>query len=326
MQDNRPAESETTQRFQILSLDGGGIRGLYPAAVLAGLERLLGKPIVDYFDLIAGTSTGGLIALGLGAGMTPSEIVQFYVDDGPRIFRNPARLRTALHLVRRKYSEAPRQKAFQKVFAGRTMHDSAKRLLIPAYDLDKGRVHIFKTRHHTRLVNDWTVPMWEVAMATTAAPTYFPMYRLADARIRLADGGVWANNPVALAVAEARSMLDVPLDHVRVLSLGTTSTVANNPARLNSGGGLQWLRGNTLVDVLLRGQSSGATGLAQHLVGHANLLRHDIDVPDEFCHLDRTDAERLLSLAAGDSRDLSRQFSDLLGDHTAAAFTPVPPP
>lgn len=314
------------RRFQILSLDGGGIRGLYPAAVLAGLEALLAKPIVEYFDLIAGTSTGGLIALSLGAGIPPRQIVQFYVDDGPRIFRNHGGIRTALHLVARKYSDIPRKKAFQQVFAGRTMNDSTKRLLIPAYDLDKGRVHLFKTRHHERLVNDWRIPMWEVAMATTAAPTYFPMYRLSENGIRLADGGVWANNPVALAVAEARSMLGVSLEDVRVLSLGTTSTVANNPSRLDGGGCLQWLRGNSLVDVLLRGQSSGATGLAQHLVGHANLLRHDIDVPEEFCRLDKTDSQRLLSLAAGDSRDLSREFSAHFGDHTAAAFTPAPPP
>ena len=213
--------------------------------------------------------------------------MQFYVDDGREIFRNPGGILTALHLVRRKYSDTPAQGGVPTRLRRPRDARQHQAALIPAYDLDKGRVHIFKTRHHERLVNDWKIPMWEVAMATTAAPTYFPMYRLSEDGIRLADGGVWANNPVALAVAEAHSMLGVPLDDVRVLSLGTTSTVANNPSRLDGGGGLQWLRGNSLVDVLLRGQSSGATGLAQHLVGHANLLRHDINVPDEFCKLDQ---------------------------------------
>jgi len=75
-----------TDRFQILSLDGGGIKGLFSAAVLAHLEEDLGCKIVDHFDLIVGTSTGGIIALGLGYGLSPQEIVEFYVEQGPQIF------------------------------------------------------------------------------------------------------------------------------------------------------------------------------------------------------------------------------------------------
>ena len=320
------SDEPAMERFQVLSLDGGGIRGLYAAAVLAELEDFLGRPATSYFDLIAGTSTGGIIALALGAGLSPREIVEFYVIESPRLFRNTLGSRTALHLVRRKYSDRPRRDSFKHVLGDRTMQDSAKRLLIPSYDLDKGRVHIFKTRHNDRLVTDWKVPMWEVAMATTAAPTYFPVYSLRNEQTRLADGGVWANNPVALAVAEAHSMLHVPLSGVRVLSLGTTATVADHPRRLNRGGVLQWLRGNSLVEVLLRGQSRGATGLAEHLVGRDNVVRADTLVPPQFCHLDRADTRFLLGLASGDARDLTRRFDEVLGDHSAPAFTPLPPP
>ena len=127
-------------------------------------------------------------------------------------------------------------------------------------------------------------------MATTAAPTY--LAALIACEMSTSDSPMVAFGRTILsrpAVAEARSMLKVPLDAVGVLSLGTTGTVADNPARLNKGGVFQWLRGNSLVDVLLRGQSSGATGLAQHLVGHANLIRADTMVPPQFCHLDRAD-------------------------------------
>ena len=83
----------TYERFQILSLDGGGIKGLFSAAVLAKLEEDLNTNITDHFDLIVGTSTGGIIALGLGLGMKPQEIVQFYVESGPQIFRDRYLLR-----------------------------------------------------------------------------------------------------------------------------------------------------------------------------------------------------------------------------------------
>lgn len=83
-----------TERFQILSLDGGGIKGLFSASVLAKLEDDLGVSIVDHFDLIVGTSTGGLIALGLGMGMRPHELVRFYVESGPKIFQHSFGLRS----------------------------------------------------------------------------------------------------------------------------------------------------------------------------------------------------------------------------------------
>lgn len=79
--------TKASQRFQILSLDGGGIKGLFSAAVLAKIEEDLGVTVADHFDLITGTSTGGIIALGLGIGLHPREIVHFYVSQGPAIFR-----------------------------------------------------------------------------------------------------------------------------------------------------------------------------------------------------------------------------------------------
>lgn len=310
------------RRFQILSLDGGGVKGLYAAALLARLEEDLGCRVEEHFDLITGTSTGGLIGLGLGHGLTPAELVDFYVREGPRIFRWPA-VRQLRHAIRTKYRSGHLGRALRQVFGESRLIDSTKRLVIPAYNLDTGQVHVFKTRHHDRLNRDWRVPMWEVAMATTAAPTYLPAHVLTDDRCRLIDGGVWANNPVALGIAEATSMLDASLDSIRVFSLGTTSTRARHKSRLNRGGVAQWLRGNSLVDVLLRGQSDGATGLAQHLVGGGDLVRVDTPAPEAFFRLDRADTRSLIALAASTSRDVSPRFASIFGDHRAPPFLQI---
>ncbi|MDG4778937.1 patatin-like phospholipase family protein [Micromonospora sp. WMMD961] len=129
----------TTQRFQILSLDGGGLRGMFSAAVLARLEEDLGIRVTDHFDLIAGTSTGGIIALGLGLGMTPREILEFYTDLGPRVFRDRSRLRGLRHLVRAKYAAGPLRAALTEVLGERTFGESTKRLVITSYNVGRRR-------------------------------------------------------------------------------------------------------------------------------------------------------------------------------------------
>lgn len=122
------------KRFQILALDGGGLRGIFSAAVLAGLEEDLGISIVDHFDLITGTSTGGIIALGLGLGLSPRQMVEFYVEAGPTVFRNRMGLRTARQFLRAKYAAGPLRSALTDVFGSRTFGESTKRLVIPSYN------------------------------------------------------------------------------------------------------------------------------------------------------------------------------------------------
>src|SRR5579862_5792652 len=165
---------ETEKRFQILSLDRGGIKGLFSAAVLAKWEEDLGCSIADSFDLIVGTSTGGIIALGLGLGLRPREIVRFYLDQGNRIFPNgwTTPYRTARQFIRSKFSPTPLRGALQDCFGEKLLGHSTKRLAIPSYDLGQGDVRIFKTAHHNRLRRDFKLPAWKVALATSAAPTY----------------------------------------------------------------------------------------------------------------------------------------------------------
>jgi patatin-like phospholipase/acyl hydrolase len=229
-------------RFQVLALDGGGAKALFSACVLARLEANLGVSVVETFDLIAGTSAGGVIALGLGAGMRPAEIVERYGDLTERVF--PHSRQAWWRLVPRAWSPAYSgdvlREVLSEVFGSRLFGESTKRLIIPSWDVQQGKVHIFKTPHHPRLRRDGRISMVDVAMATTAAPTYFPAANV-DGQ-RLIDGGVWAHNPSVVAIGEAVSMLGIPLEAIRVLNVGTVDQTISHPDRRGLDGWASWAR------------------------------------------------------------------------------------
>lgn len=311
------------ERFQVLSIDGGGVKGIFAAAVLAGLEEDLGCSIVEHFDLIVGTSTGGIIALGLGAGLSPRELLEFYVSEKDEIFNNLLFWRALRHPFRAKYRPARLEAALKEVFGERLLGESRVPLVVPSYNHGDNAVYLFKTPHHPRLRRDHRVPMWAVAMATAAAPTFFPAVRLPDTRVRLIDGGVWANNPSVVGVVEAHSMFGAPLNHVGVLSVGTTESNAMRPSRLDNAGWIRWLRGPGLIEILMRAQSVGAVGLVEHLVGRNNAHRLDAPAPADLAALDRCDADDLIGKAAHHSRLFSPTFAQSFQPHRPAAFAPL---
>jgi|SRR5579864_5389136 len=198
------------KRFKILSIDGGGIKGVFPAAFLAALEEDLQIRTGEYFDLVAGTSTGGIIALGLGLGLSADAIVQFYIRKGPLIFPSSKGFFKFSWLASpSKYKSDILQAALAEVFDKRLLGDSSCRLFIPSFDANTGLIHIYKTAHHERLRRDYRCTAVEVGMATSAAPIYFPSYR-SDHDITLIDGGIWANNPSGLAVVRGHKHAQCP--------------------------------------------------------------------------------------------------------------------
>lgn len=307
--------------FQILALDGGGAKALFTAHVLARLEQDLGVRIQDSFDLIAGTSAGGIVALGLGAGLTPREIVGHYEELVETVFpvarrrpwRRPRQLAAPIYVA-----DALRT-ALTKVLGGRLLGDSTKRLVIPAWDVQRGAVHVFKTPHHTRLVRDWRIPMVDVAMATSAAPVYFPAARV-DGH-RLVDGGVWANNPSVVAIAEAVSMLNVPLGCIKVLNVGTIDELTNHPKRCDRGGLLHWAK--PIAPLILNAGSRGAQGTAEHLIGKSSYCRFDALVAGGLYALDSADRRDVAGLAASVSRELSPVYSARFANHLAGQYAPL---
>lgn len=308
-------------RFQILSLDGGGLRGMFTAAVLAFLEEDHGVRVVDHFDLVAGTSTGGIVALGLGLGMSPRQILEFYTEHGHGIFRNRSKLRGARHWIRSKYSARPLRGALTEVFGDRLFGESTKRLVIPSYNLGASDVHLFRTPHLSHLRRDWRERAVDVALSTAAAPTYFPTMPLRGAR--LIDGGVVANNPMMVALTEAVGPLGINISNVKAFSVGTTTDVPQHPRLLDHGGRLMWAP--AAVDVLMRAQSAGATNQARHFLGDTNFLRLNPTVPTGALNLDRVDADSLIGLAGHVSRLQSPKFKDLFTDHFAPQYIPCHP-
>lgn len=180
---------------RILAIDGGGIKGVFPASFLAALEETLRLDnLGSYFDLIVGTSTGGIIALALGMGISGKGVLSFYEEHGPAIFSGSRRLRGYSSWFRPKYDPSPLRTALKTVFGEKRLGDSTRRLVIPSLDIAKGEVHIWKTAHHPRFQTDYRASMVDVALATAAAPTYFPTHRLASG-IPLVDGGDMGKQP-----------------------------------------------------------------------------------------------------------------------------------
>jgi patatin-like phospholipase/acyl hydrolase len=309
------------ERFQILALDGGGAKALFSAHVLARLEADLDVEIAGSFDLITGTSAGGILALGLGAGLRPAEIVDHYERLVANVFPRSRRRwwRRPGQLTHPRYDASAVRTALEAVLGRRLLGQSAKRLVIPSWDVHKGGVHIFKTPHHDRLRRDWKIPMVDVAMATAAAPVYFPAAHV-DGH-RLIDGGVWANNPSVVGITEAVSMLGIPLAAIGVLNIGTTDQVSHHPKKLDTGGLLTWAR--HAVPLVLTAGSRGGQGIAEHLVGKHNYSRFDATVPSGLYTLDDADPGDLAGHAASASRDLSPVFTARFAPHHASRYEPM---
>lgn len=271
--------------FRILAIDGGGIKGVFSASFLATVEDTINDNVGNYFDLIVGTSTGGIIALGIGLGFSAKELLQLYEELGPLVFKGNPFIRFLRQFGFSKYDQAPLKETLTKKFGDHKLGESRNRLVIPSFNLETGEVHVYKTAHHSRLMRDYKEKAIDVALATAAAPTYFPTQRSASG-IPLIDGGVWANNPVGFAVVEAIGTLDWPRESLQVLSIGCTATAVDvSSARLVPRGMLYW--STKIVEVFMAGQSSASIGIAQLLAGHENLVRINPVVPKNRFGLDK---------------------------------------
>jgi len=217
---------------KILSIDGGGIRGIIPAVVLAEIERRTKRPIASLFHLIAGTSTGGILTLGLTVPRTPTEplyaasqMTEMYEREGARIFSCQISRRAAAwgNLRRPKYSATGIEQVLFQYFGASRLRDAATDVLITAYEIERSFPFFFRSAI-ARERPDYDFPAREVARATSAAPTYFEPMKLPSgtctSHYTLIDGGVFANNPAACALVEGRTTHSGAGDFL-VVSLGT---------------------------------------------------------------------------------------------------------
>ena len=293
-------------RFRILALDGGGIKGAFSAAALATLEETTGQRCIDHFDLISGTSTGGIIAIGLGLGLSAREIANFYQTQGPVIFPNTSLVQKTMASLKQvfwgpKLSGDVLREELIKVFEQRKFGESKSRLLIPTYDAIGGRIFLMKTAHHPRFIHDIEAPAVDVALATSAAPTYFKAAAFSQhEHASYVDGGVWANCPAMAALVEAVSFCEANLEDIDILSIGTTTTpfsIANHA----EAGAAEWNMG--LVNVMFEGQVEASVKQAG-LLTKGRLHRIDATVSSGEFTLDdasQIKIERLMNLGRSEA-------------------------
>jgi uncharacterized protein len=318
-------------RRRILCIDGGGILGTFPASFLACLEQHLDQPIGSYFDLIAGTSTGGIIAIGLAMGLRASDLLDLYEKRGPEIFgdgHGPAadylyrKLRAFRWSYRSKHDPGSLRTVLTDVLGDKRIGNARTRLLIPAWNPVARSVYIYKTAHHRRLRNDFKSFAVDAALATAAAPTYFSQHVTQHA-VGLVDGGIWANNPVALAVVEAITLLGWPRDCLHVLSLGCLEETYTIPKWAGIG-----TIGTKLVKLFMDGQSHGAMGIAKLLTGHEyeRTAIHRINhvVPSNTYMMDDSRViQDLKGLGHSFARDRQPVLDPVFFNKPAEAFEPV---
>lgn len=316
--------------YKILSIDGGGIKGIIPASCLARIEETNGgKIIVEHFDLIAGTSTGGILALGLGLGFTAREILALYMDNGDKIFKNP--IWTKIPLLKNrgvfstKYDTKPLQKLLKEKFQGMLLGQSKTRLIIPAFDIVRNDICVFKTAHHERFEFDYKIPAEDIALATSAAPVYFKPHKMLNGK-SLVDGGILANNPTLLSVIEGIGVLNWPAEEISILSLGCSDEMPKyGELSQKTPGAISW--GLGLVELFFNGQSASSLGGAKLLLGdrtEERILRISPKISHGVLGLDTvTKREEMAGLGYEEARQNLEKIKIRFFDSPVAKFEPV---
>lgn len=282
--------------FKILTIDGGGIRGVFPAAYLAEIEKrfLGGAAITDYFDMLAGTSTGGIIALALAKGMTAQEALNIYLDKGDRIFPVLKGTDRLIRLVKSvgqpKHDQGILRCALEEEFGDELFGAAKIRCVIPCFEGLYGEPFIYKTPHHPDYTLDQHKSMVDIALQTSAAPTIFPAIQ--DDGYIMVDGGLFANNPTMNALVDAIACFDVPLDNIRILSVGTGEGAFSLGKSAQNGGLKDWAIALPFL-AAFRAQSKNALGQAFLLAGKNNVVR--IDAPEAPKQIALDDVSRAIA-------------------------------
>ena len=283
--------------------------GAFTASVLAHLGRNSARGIAEHFDLITGTSTGGLIAIALGMGTSAEEIVRFYQERGAAIFP-PSKgvggwLKTVRNLRRPKFTPYSLREAVASVVGDKTLGSATTRLAIPSYDASLGRIYVFKTPHHPDRLQDRDALAMDVALATSAAPTYFPAHKMPEHRGVFIDGGVWANCPAMVGIVEAVAFCGQRLENLRLLSISTTNYPFRIAEPIQLGGLLGW--GNKVVETFMFGQAQGAVAQARCLLGDRFHRIDYLTEPRIYAMDDARAVEELINLGRGEAEKVAHR-------------------
>ena len=290
----------------MLSIDGGGIRGVIPALVLTEIEKRSGKRIFELFDLIAGTSTGGILACALCApeALPAQQLVALYEEEGPKIFDRSLwqRVRSAEGLLDEKYDAGALDRALARFLSDKRLAETKPDLLVPAYNMGDPGPYFFKSRKAREENEDF--PLSEVARATAAAPTYFEPAEVTGQA--LVDGGVFAANPAMCAFAEV--MRFEPAADIFLLSLGTGQrTHKRSFDEVKDWGLVEWAK--PILDVVFDGVSDAVDYQLQHALDEGHYWRLQVELDRAADDLDDAGEENL--------RLLREQAEQLTSDRSA---------
>lgn len=337
---------EKGKTFKILSIDGGGIRGIIPAKVLSDMEddmRAANNDVhlhlCDYFDMICGTSIGSIIAMGLGLGISAHDILDILMDNADKIFPDTSIPKSVIRDVpfyATDYLKRKATDAFAKCTPDRNtrLGDCKTRLLVPTYVSSVGKVHVFKTPHLAEYDDDWQIPAADVVLSSSAAPAYFNPYSfkfdtLDGTRnveyINNVDGGIFANNPAMIGFTEAVCKLHVPVGDVKILSIGTGNNLFCETNPNKDFGPLYWIsplnrhRKLRIYEMVASSQSEYVDYMLRTMYGGAGCedtnyfrLQHDFKKKD-IIGMDDTDPESINMLIDAGKR-LYEPKASVLGE------------
>ncbi|MFH0710162.1 MAG: CBASS cGAMP-activated phospholipase [Pseudomonadota bacterium] len=283
------------QYFKILSIDGGGIRGIYSAIILKEIEDKFAIKINEHFDLIAGTSTGSILASAIAIDIPLQEIIDLYKNEGENIFK--LRQTGRMGLFKSRYDNSHLKNLLNSKFKNKTLSDSSikTRLLIPTTDISNGDVHVIKSHYLSEYKRDKDRKIQDAILASCSAPLYFNPVEMQ--KYLLADGGLWANNPSLVALTEAIGKIkttnnidSITMNNIKLLSIGTGighKYYDTQDSMLDKWGFLTKWKTSKLIDTILNLQSINVHNTVNFMLPKENYLRLNFESDNELS-LDKT--------------------------------------
>lgn len=307
--------------MRVLSIDGGGIRGVLPATLIGEIEARSGKPAHELFDLLVGTSIGGITVMGLTvpdsqdprrARYSAKELVDVYAEVAPRIFSAPVRrrVRTGGSLLHEKYPAAVLEEVLAEIFGDAHLAAALAPAMVTAYDTELRRPLMFKSEKAKR-EGGWNLPMRIVGRAAIAAPTFFePLLLETDTgeRRTCVDGAVYANNPAMCAYAEA--LKSVPREDLFMVSIGTGTPTRPLPyEEVREWGLVHWAR--PLLDLTFDGTNHAVDHQLKHLLPPHCYYRLQACIGDKHVRLDDVDLTTLETMRDAAAKLIAERDRDL---------------
>lgn len=202
--------------MKILCIDGGGIRGTFAVAILKAIEKELDRPVGEMFDIIAGTSTGAIIAASAALNKDMGAVLESYKSYAEKIFVRQARI----GLLKSVYSDRQLRRFFKQAFGEHSLADIEKPLLIPAVDITHGKPYVHRSNYGVADESELAIKLWDAVLSSCSAPIYFPPNNVHNKYLSV-DGGLWADNPSLVCITEALRNFGKSLKEINILSIGT---------------------------------------------------------------------------------------------------------